>query len=529
MNSTSASASASRTDWALLRRYVESNSQDAFAALVSRHLNMVYTTCFRELRDTTLAEDAAQSVFIILAAKAPKLSARTHLAGWLFQTARFAAKNARTRQTRRERHEIEVMRQATRTRSDQEQPTWDDAEPLINQAVAKLSPAEREAILLRYWDNLRIAEVGAFLGVSEEAARKRITRALARLRVQLERQGVALGTAALAAALSAKAARSAPQALAPSIARITLHTANAGLVNLGLTAPAAQQISKGMLKAMKIAQLKTIGAVAAATVVVGGAAVKIVQGHPVPNPKIELGTPTNGQDQENIKYFPPPAPADAYRNVLLTGRLVYENGKPAAGVAVAAQVQNSALEQWDEHYINPKSRTPIIPPKQEQEQSWNNAITRADGTYTLPVGDGVPYNVMAFDSTGKWVASAVQGIKGDKGLTVRTGDMVFTQGAIIEGTETNAKGQPITPNTPVKLGSGQIAKGSEVAVIDQARPSSSAGVSSVRVDGTGHYRLRVTPGVCRVYVMENGANHPSSDKTVTVAAGEIKTVNLQVP
>ncbi len=518
-----------RTDWALLRRYVESNSQDAFAALVSRHLSMVYTTCLRELRDASLAEDAAQSVFIILAAKASKLSARTNLAGWLFQTARFAAKNARTRQTRRERHELEAMRQSIQARTEHEDAAWGDAEPFINQAVAKLSPGEREAILLRYWDNLRLAEVGASLGVTEEAARKRITRALMRLRTQLERQGVALGAATLAAALSAKAAHSAPPALAPSIARITLHTTGAGVLNLGLIPPAAQQLSKGTLKAMKVAQLKTIGAVAAATVVAGGAAVKIVQGHPVPDPKIELSTPTIGQDQESIKYFPPPAPVDAYRNVVITGRLVYADGRPAAHVAIGAQEQNQAMLQAEEAQSNGNRTKSNF--NEEQEQSWNNAITRADGTYILPVGNGLPYNVMAFDSTGKWVASAVQGVKGGKESTVRAANMVFTQGAIIQGTETNSKGQPITVNTLVKYGSGQMAKGSSIGVIDQARPNSSAAVDSVLIDNTGHYRLRVTPGVCRVYVMDNGTlqNHPGSDKTVTVAPGEIKTVNLQVP
>ncbi len=523
-----------RTDWALLRRYVESNSQDAFAALVSRHLSMVYTTCLRELRDASLAEDAAQSVFIILAAKASKLSARTNLAGWLFQTARFAAKNARTRQTRRERHELEAMRQSIQARTEHEDAAWGDAEPFINQAVAKLSPGEREAILLRYWDNLRLAEVGASLGVTEEAARKRITRALMRLRTQLERQGVALGAATLAAALSAKAAHSAPPALAPSIARITLHTTGVGVLNLGLIPPAAQQLSKGTLKAMKVAQLKTIGAVAAATVVAGGAAVKIVQGHLVPDPKIELSTPTIGQDQESIKYFPPPAPVDAYRNVVITGKLVYENGRPAAGVAVAAQVQDTAMEQLDKADAKQpalKTDNGFYASRLTQEDSWNNAVTRADGTYILPVGNGLPYNVMAFDSTGKWVASAVQGVKGGKESTVRAANMVFTQGAIIQGTETNSKGQPITANTLVKYGSGQMAKGSSIGVIDQARPNSSAAVDSVLIDNTGHYRIRVTPGVCRVYVMDNGTlqNHPGSDKTVTVAPGEIKTVNLQVP
>ncbi len=519
-----------RTDWALLRRYVESNSQDAFAALVSRHLSMVYTTCLRELRDASLAEDAAQSVFIILAAKASTLSARTNLAGWLFQTARFAAKNARTRQTRRERHEMEAMRQSIQARTEYEDAAWGDAEPFINQAVAKLSPGEREAILLRYWDNLRLAEVGASLGVTEEAARKRITRALTRLRTQLEHQGVALGAAALAAALSAKAAHSAPPALAPSLARITLHTTGAGVLNLGLIPPAAQQLSKGTLKAMKVAQLKTIGAVAASLIGVGAITAGIVHGSASKHSKIDLSTPIIGQ----IVSLPPGGGRDAYRNVLLTGKLVYENGRPAAGVAVAAQVQDTAMEQLDKADAKQpalKTDNGFYASRLTQEDSWNNAVTRADGTYTLPVGNGLPYNVMAFDSTGKWVASAVQGVKGGKESTVRAANMVFTQGAIIQGTETNSKGQPITANTLVKYGSGQMAKRSSIGVIDQARPNSSAAVDSVLIDNTGHYRLRVTPGVCRIYVMDNGTlqNHPGSDKTVTVAPGEIKTVNLQVP
>ena len=511
-----------RTDWTLLRRYVESNSQDAFAALVSRHLNMVYTACLRELQDASLAEDAAQSVFIILAAKAPKLSAKINLAGWLFQTARFAAKNARTRQTRRERREMEAMRRTLQARGELEQSAWDNAEPLIDQAVAKLSPGEREAILLRYWDNLRLAEVGASLGVSEEAARKRVTRALTRLRVQLERQGVALGAATLAAALSAKAAHSAPPALAPAITRITFHTANAGLVNFGLITPAAQQLSKGTLRAMKVAQLKTIGAVAASVFGVGAITAGIVHGNSSKTTKADLNTPVIGQINP---AFDPGAPPDAYRNVLVSGKLVYDNGKPAARVAVAAQIQVESIDAQmarDQQVHIPGTQSyRVITSQAEKEQGGNNTVTRADGTYTLPIGNDIAYNVMVFDNTGKWVAPALEGVTGQKNAKPKVADLVLTKGAVIEGTITTIGGLPV----PGSLGGG-------VMTYNPSRPNSSAAVDEVKADVYGHYRIRVAPGVCRVYTgnASTGLGHsPLDDQTVTVAPGEIKTVNLQVP
>ena len=85
-------------DMALLRRYVDLGSQDAFNRLVSRHLSWVHATCRKGLRDRHMAEDAAQAVFIILARRAASITEQTRLSGWLFNTARFVVKDARKQQ-----------------------------------------------------------------------------------------------------------------------------------------------------------------------------------------------------------------------------------------------------------------------------------------------------------------------------------------------------------------------------------------------------------------------------------------------
>ena len=96
-------------DRQLLQQFVKDNSQEAFAALTARYLSLVYSTCHRELGDADLAEDVTQAVFLILARKAPSLSRNVVLSGWLFQTARFAAKNARLREQRRRHYEEKAM------------------------------------------------------------------------------------------------------------------------------------------------------------------------------------------------------------------------------------------------------------------------------------------------------------------------------------------------------------------------------------------------------------------------------------
>lgn len=251
-------------DWQLLRQYAEQNSQEAFATLTRRYVNLVYSVCRRELSDPDLADDVTQAVFLILARKASGLRRGVILSGWLFQTARFAAKNARTREQRRRRHEQEAAQQAMIDQSIHENALWNGMEPFLNRALASLGTGDRDAALLRCLEGRSFPETGAALGVSEEAARKRVFRGLEKLRRILVKEGVIVSSAALAALLSARAVRAAPATCAPAVAQATLGVL-AGQVNASLVGSHSYQISQGVLHAMKIVKMKmTAGAVALA-------------------------------------------------------------------------------------------------------------------------------------------------------------------------------------------------------------------------------------------------------------------------
>jgi len=211
-------------DGRLLRRFAEEGSQEAFAALTKRHLGLVYTVCRRELDTNEAAEDATQAVFLLLAQKANTLRAGPSLAGWLFQTARFVARNARTQAARRAYYEGKAAAMQTPT---EDSAAWADIEPLLNRSLAALPARDREGVLLRFFQGLTFAEMGAVLGLSEDAARKRVARALEKLRRFFDREGVTLPSAILPALLSAHALRPVPD-----------HLAGAVITTLAGTAPA---------------------------------------------------------------------------------------------------------------------------------------------------------------------------------------------------------------------------------------------------------------------------------------------------
>jgi RNA polymerase sigma factor (sigma-70 family) len=201
---------------ALLREYAQSNSEQAFATLVSQYVNLVYSVALRQVRDPHWAEEITQTVFIVLARKAKSLSSKTILPGWLCRTARYVSSDAQKIQRRRQFREQESHMQSTLNQSDSE--AWNQIAPLLDDALGHLGEKEHDAIVLRFLGGKELKQVGAAMGISEDAARMRVNRGLEKLRGFFTRKGKVLSAAAIAGAVSANSVQAAPAALAASIA-----------------------------------------------------------------------------------------------------------------------------------------------------------------------------------------------------------------------------------------------------------------------------------------------------------------------
>jgi RNA polymerase sigma factor (sigma-70 family) len=203
------------TDIELVWEYAKRGSEEAFTTLVRRHVNFVYSAALRQVRDVTAAEEITQAAFIVLSRKAHKLDERTIVSAWLYRTTRFAAADFLKIRARRLKYEQEAA-QMERETSDA---AWSEIEPFLDEAVNRLGETDRAAVLLRFFENKSLREVGTALGVSDDTAQKRITRAIERLRKIFERDGVKLSAGALAVMLPAETMLAAPHALALSITK----------------------------------------------------------------------------------------------------------------------------------------------------------------------------------------------------------------------------------------------------------------------------------------------------------------------
>ena len=175
-----------RDDRELLRAFVEDQSQSAFAELVGRYADLVYGCCLRQLGDRHAAEDVSQAVFLVLARRAGTISAGTPLGGWLFNVARYSATNYRREEARRRRREAEAAMMNPVIQSKELQA---DVAGVLDDALAALRAREREAVVLRFYGDKSLKEVGGALGISEDAAAQRLSRGLRHLREWLERRG----------------------------------------------------------------------------------------------------------------------------------------------------------------------------------------------------------------------------------------------------------------------------------------------------------------------------------------------------
>jgi RNA polymerase sigma factor (sigma-70 family) len=213
------------SDSELLRAYAEHGSEVAFAELVSRHINLVYSAALRQVNDAHLAQDVTQAVFFALACKAGKMR-QTFVPGWLYRSACFESAKLKRAAVRRQARERQVLEMQSSTA--QSDPDWDALAPMLDEAMSQLGEKDRDALLIRYCQNRDLKAVGARIGASEDAAQKRVARALEKLRELLARRGLTLSAAALATALASQAVNAAPPGLAANVTASALAGATAG-------------------------------------------------------------------------------------------------------------------------------------------------------------------------------------------------------------------------------------------------------------------------------------------------------------
>ena len=272
-------------DRQLLDDFVSGRSGAAFGRLVERHVDMVYAVARRGVGDDHLAEDVTQAVFLLLARRAGELGGGVQPAGWLFNAARYASADARKRDRRRQRRERKAARPDLHLDDPNLADDWERVGPLLDGAVSRLSPADRQAVVLRFYEGASQAEVAASLGVSEPAARQRVSRALAKLRRQLARAGISSSAPALTAMLAAV-----PNAAAPPAAR-----AAAAAAASGQATPTAVTLASGAWILMSSTAIKMTVAAAALLLLLLAGVVVVERGgwRNMPIPPV-AATPTTG-------------------------------------------------------------------------------------------------------------------------------------------------------------------------------------------------------------------------------------------
>jgi RNA polymerase sigma factor (sigma-70 family) len=234
----------SDTDGNLLARYAGHHAEDAFTEIVRRHLDLVYSAALRQVRSPQLAEEVVQSVFIKLSRHASRFAPDAILTAWLYQVTRRETVDVIRREARRQsREKISTEMNATNTTSVD----WTQVGRLLDEAMDTLDVTDRTAVLLRYFENRSLREVGNILGTTEDAAQKRVSRAVERLRRFFAKRSVTVGAAVLAGAISANAVQAAPIGLALTVSSVSALPAST------ITGPAAKIIAMTTLKKTVIA------------------------------------------------------------------------------------------------------------------------------------------------------------------------------------------------------------------------------------------------------------------------------------
>ncbi|MEO6437346.1 MAG: sigma-70 family RNA polymerase sigma factor [Tepidisphaeraceae bacterium] len=254
-------------DAQLLQQYVETGSPDAFQSLVNRHVNFVYGAALRHVHDRHVAEEVTQAVFIVLARKAATLRHEAVLSSWLLSTCRFAALGQMKIAARRRRHERRAAEMAKTVWVQDAESNWPQYEGQMDAALASLRETDRKAVVMRFYEHKSFDEIAAILGTAEEAARKRVSRAVEKLRGFFGVSTRTLPATMVTYYLYSKLAVPAPAGLAQQAATAALNPAAATAASSAIAGQIAHHLA--------ITQATWVASSLAAAVVlcVGGGAV----------------------------------------------------------------------------------------------------------------------------------------------------------------------------------------------------------------------------------------------------------------
>jgi len=269
---------AEQDDYQCLTQFAREGSEEAFTLLVKRYLGFVYSAALRQTGNPSAAEEVTQVVFIILARKAPSLGRKTILSGWLYQTTRLTSANYRRAEFRRARREQEAHMESTlNDPHPSPDEIWMQMAPLLDSALGRLGERDRSAIVLRFFENKTLREVGAALGASEDAAKMRINRGLEKLRKIFGKRGVAVTGTLIGSAISANAVQAAPIGLISPIAATAATGAGISATTITLIKSTMKTMTWLKLKFAASVCLVLVGSGALAAMALSGAGVNTIK------------------------------------------------------------------------------------------------------------------------------------------------------------------------------------------------------------------------------------------------------------
>ena len=242
-----------RQDFELLQRFTRHGEQSAFADLVRRHLGLVFATALRKLEDPCAAQEVGQNVFAVLARKAWQFAPDDSLPAWLHKTALLESKFWLRGELRRRRREQTAAELGTTMTTPDDQPAFNALVPLLDEALLSLREKDRTALLLRFYESQSLRDLGASLGVGEDAAQKRVQSALEKLAEFFKRHGFKTTTVAATAAALQHTAAPASAAMVSTVVSAALQAAPPALAGLGGLLARLASLSRAQTAAVCVA------------------------------------------------------------------------------------------------------------------------------------------------------------------------------------------------------------------------------------------------------------------------------------